>query len=66
MKSSINTVDALTTEARSFKKRDKDFNDISGIVISKIGFTDVKFRDIPSKSISKIINPNSLIYESNK
>lgn len=61
MKSSIKTADALLAKKKKYKiqKHTPDFE--HEIKIDVIGFNKVLITELPKRSISKIINPSTLI-----
>ena len=57
-------MDALIAVPASFPKRDRSRDKLPGISMRSLGFTNVKHKDFPSRTISKIMDPNTFISES--
>ncbi|TSJ41157.1 hypothetical protein [Fluviicola chungangensis] len=63
MKSEIGTIDALLAEEKSYPVENLPTTEPNGIKIGIIGFQNVQYRERLQRSISKIINPSTIIDE---
>ena len=63
MKSEIGTIDALLAEEKSYPIKNLPAVEPNGIKIGIIGFQKVQYRERLQRSISKIINPSTIIDE---
>jgi hypothetical protein len=63
MKSQIETIDALLAEEKSYQVENLQTAEPIGIQIGILGFQNIQYRERLQRSISKIINPSTIIDE---